>query len=126
MIGTIGNLYLEESEDINYAIKNIGLFKTSQNPQWSYFTYLWLKSELGNRFIHENRSGSTQEYISLGSLRSISFFVESERQVIKFNSLIKDYFQKIKFNQTQIRILEKLRDTLLPKLMSGDVRIQMN
>jgi type I restriction enzyme S subunit len=123
MIGTIGNLYLEESDNIDYAIKNIGLFKTSQNPKWRYFTYLWLKSELGSQFIHENRSGSTQEYISLGNLRSIVFYVESEFQVGEFNSVVNELFMKIKSNQTQIRTLTALRDTLLPKLMSGEVRV---
>ena len=32
-------------------------------------------------------------------------------------------FQKIKTNMFQIRTLEELRDTLLPKLMSGEVRV---
>jgi type I restriction enzyme S subunit len=36
-----------------------------------------------------------------------------------FNSL----FNKIKSNQTQIRTLTALRDTLLPKLMSGEVSL---
>jgi len=43
----------------------------------------------------------------------------------KFENLINPSFKKIEFNKTQIRILEKLRDTLLPKLMSGEVRIEM-
>ncbi len=125
MIGTIGNLFLEESDSVDYAIKNIGLFKTSQNPKWRYFTYLWLKSDLGSQFIHENRSGSTQEYISLGNLRSIAFYVESESQVSEFNSVVNQLFKKIKSNQTQIRTLTALRDTLLPKLMSGEVRVDI-
>jgi len=123
MIGTIGNIYIEESKSIDYAIKNIGLFKTSQNIVWCYFTYLWLKSDLGKEFIHESRSGSTQEYISLGSLRSIKFNVPSKDIALKFNEKAKNYFSKIKSNQTQFRILEKMRDTLLPKLMRGEVRV---
>jgi type I restriction enzyme S subunit len=126
MIGTIGNLFLEESDNIDYAIKNIGLFKTSQNPKWRYFTYLWLKSDLGSQFIHENRSGSTQEYISLGNLRSIIFYVESDSQVGEFNSVVTEIFKKIKSNQIQIRTLTALRDTLLPKLMSGEIRINQS
>lgn len=126
MIGTIGNIYIEESKDINYAIKNIGLFKTSQNTSWCYFTYLWLKSEFGEDFIHKNRSGSTQEYISLGSLRSIKFRIPSKVIVIEFNEKIKNYYLKIKNNQTQIRTLEKLRDTLLPKLMNGEVKVSID
>jgi type I restriction enzyme S subunit len=123
MIGTIGIIYLEQSNDIDYAIKNIGLFKTSQNRLWKYFTVLWLKCDLGNEFIHENRSGSTQEYISLGSLRSIKFSIPSLEIVELFNKDVEPLFQKIKSNQTQIRTLTALRDTLLPKLMSGEVRV---
>lgn len=33
--------------------------------------------------------------------------------------------QRLKLNAAQIRTLEKLRDTLLPKLMSGEVRVRL-
>lgn len=126
MIGTIGLIYLEKSKYINYAIKNIGLFKTSQNPKWTYFTYSWLKSDLGQDFIFQNRSGSTQEYISLGGLRSIVFYYRDEKQVEEFNAKVHKLFEKVYLNQMQIQTLEKLRDTLLPKLMSGEVRVKMD
>ena len=126
MIGTIGLTYLEQSETLGYAIKNIGLFKTSQNPDWRYYTFLWINSSLGKEFIHEHRSGSTQEYIALSSLRSIVFDVPPLNLLLEFNKVIHAYFQKIKNNMLQIHTLEKLRDTLLPKLMSGEVRVDYN
>jgi len=126
MIGTIGIVYLEQSEIIEYAIKNIGLFKTSQNPTWKYFSFLWLKSNLGQEFIYEHRNGSTQEYIALGSLRSIIFKVPPTNIIIEFNNFVSTYFQKTKINQSQIRTLTQLRDTLLPKLMSGEVKVENN
>jgi len=125
MIGTIGLTYLEQSETVDYAIKNIGLFKTSQNLDWCYYTLLWLNSSLGKDFVHEYRSGSTQEYIALGSLRSIVFYAPPKDFLLKFNGVIHPYFEKIKNSMLQIRTLEKLRDTLLPKLMSGEVRVEL-
>jgi type I restriction enzyme S subunit len=41
----------------------------------------------------------------------------------KFNAFTKGYFQKISSNADQIKTLAKQRDTLLPKLLSGDIRI---
>ena len=123
MIGTIGLTYLVQSETVNYAIKNIGLFKTSQNPDWRYYTFLWLSSSVGKEFIHEYRSGSTQEYIALGSLRSIVFDAPPKDLLSRFNEVIHPYFDKIKTNMLQIQTLEKLWDTLLPKLMSGEVKV---
>lgn len=73
MIGTIGLIYLEQAEAVNYPFKNVGLFKASQNPKWMAYTCFWLKSNLGEQFLDEHISDSTQEYVSLGSLRSISF-----------------------------------------------------
>jgi type I restriction enzyme, S subunit len=124
MIGTIGLIYLEQSSDIDYAIKNIGLFKTSQNLDWAIYTYLWLKSPTGRQFIDEHKSGSTQEYVALGSLRSIAFKSPPLKALKEFNKFASEYFSKMSSNRTQIRTLEKLRDNLLPKLMSGEVRVE--
>ncbi len=124
MIGTIGLVYIESNSNIDYAIKNVGLFKTSQNITWVYFTYLWLRSSLGREFIFESKSGSTQQYISLGSLRNIKFTLPKNAKIDLFNSEVKTLFDKIFYNQTQIHTLQSLRDTLLPKLMSGEVRVE--
>ncbi len=125
MIGTLGLTYLEQSETIDYAIKNIALFKTSQKTEWVYYTYLWLNSSLGNDFIKNYKGGSTQEYISLGNLRSIVFVKPDSISLNNFNSIIKPIYDKIKFNQSQIQSLTQTRDVLLPKLMSGETRVKM-
>ena len=54
----------------------------------------------------------------------MSFFIPPEAVLTKFDKAIKPVFLKIKTNQKQIRTLETLRDTLLPKLMSGEVRVK--
>ena len=41
----------------------------------------------------------------------------------QFNNIVLPSLDKITYNLSQIRTLEKLRDTLLPKLMSGEVRV---
>ncbi len=126
MIGTIGLIYIEQSNNINYAIKNVGLLKTSQNKKWLYFTYLWLSSSLGRKFVFENKSGSTQQYISLGSLRNIAFFIPKNIDIDSFNGEVESLFNKIYNNQIKIKTLENMRDILLPKLMNGEVRILSN
>ena len=44
--------------------------------------------------------------------------------LLEFNKEIEMYFEKINKNKHQIRTLIQLRDTLLPKLMSGEVRLK--
>lgn len=123
MIGTLGLIHYVDSEP-DFAIKNMGLFKSSQKPKFANFFFLLLKGPIGQKFIHENAVGSTQEYITLGSLRNFEFNYPGEKLIIEFDLEVQPLFQKIKSNTTQIRTLTQLRDTLLPKLMSGEVRVK--
>jgi type I restriction enzyme S subunit len=123
MIGTLGLIHYVDEEPV-FAIKNIGLFKSSQKPEFAKFLYLLLKSPIGKDFVYENADGSTQEYISLGNLRSFTFYYPGDKILHDFNKLIEPYFCKLFQNKIQIRKLSKLRDTLLPKLFSGEVKVK--
>jgi len=122
MIGTLGLIHYVDEEP-SYAIKNIGLFKSSNKPEFSKYLYLLLKSPIGKDFIFENADGSTQEYIALGNLRSFLFEYPGDLIIKKFDVIIEPYFNKICRNKRQIRTLTRLRNTLLPKLMSGEVMV---
>lgn len=124
MIGTLGLLHFVFYKP-DYAIKNIGLIRTSKNLEFSKFIYLLFKSDLGNEFIFENSSGSTQQYISLSALRDFEINVPDKVTLDSFNQETDALFLKIFSNCNQIKKLENLRDTLLPKLMNGDVRVEV-
>jgi type I restriction enzyme S subunit len=47
----------------------------------------------------------------------------TENTIEEFKIIVENSFDKIKSNQQQIHTLEKMRDTLLPKLMSGEVKV---
>jgi len=124
MIGTLGLIHLV-NDDPDYAIKNIGLFKASQKSWFTKYLYLLLRSPIGQKFIYESADGSTQEYITLSNLRNFEFLYPGEILIKEFNIKIEPLFTKIKLNTNQIRTLTQLRDTLLPKLMSGEVRVKL-
>lgn len=125
MIGTIGRLHLVINEDVNFAIKNVALYKTSKTPKFIYYIYLHLKSIKGKQYIDENSDGSTQEYVALGNLRSMTITVPDKVTLDKFNDLILPMFKKIEKNKDQINTLTNFINTLLPKLISGEVRVKM-
>jgi len=124
MIGTLGLIHYVDQEP-DFAIKNMGLFKSSQKPSFARFLFLLLISPEGKRFVYENADGSTQEYITLGSLRKFEFKYPGEKRIIEFDLEVKPIFQKIDTNLSQIRTLTQFRDNLLPKLMSGEVRVNL-
>lgn len=70
-------------------------------------------------------SGSHQR-VKPGDILSIKFLSPSTEYIAAFSKTVSHFFKKIKSNQQQIQTLEKLRDTLLPKLMSGEVRVRVD
>ena len=124
MIGTVGLLYLVFDEDIKFAIKNIGLFKTSKNIEYAEFIYLLLDSDYGKSYFRSRLAGTTQSYITLGSLREMLVILPNSKIIKEFKILVQPVFKKYHLNNQQIQTLTKTRDSLLPKLMSGQLRVK--
>lgn len=123
MIGTVGLLYFVLDKNIDFAIKNVGLFKTSQNKEMAEYVYLFLNSKVGLQYIQGSIVGTTQSYVSLTVLRKIPIVIPQNNIVKIFNKLTQPIFCKIYNNNSQIQTLSALRDGLLPKLMKGEVRV---
>ena len=68
-------------------------------------------------------SGSHQR-VKPEDMLNITFRTPSLDYLEQYSSLIAPSMQKVASNKQQIKTLENLRDTLLPKLMSGEVRVQ--
>lgn len=103
--------------------QRVGLLK----PQFygaEYLAYLYLNSEIGQDYIQNAATGSAQPNISASQIEACPF-PEINIESLKYHANeIKIYFDKIVYNLGNIETLEKIRDTLLPKLMSGEVRVQ--
>ena len=123
MIGTVGVFYLV-NEAPNYAIKNIGLFKTSEVPELKYYMFLFLNSDYSSQYIKSQLAGSTQQYLTLKVLRSFPFLYPTRDVLNEFNSIVSNYFEMIQNNIIENQTLTTLRDALLPKLISGEVRVK--
>ncbi|SSS86688.1 specificity determinant for hsdM and hsdR [Acinetobacter baumannii] len=68
-------------------------------------------------------SGSHQR-VKPEDMLNITFRTPCLDYLEQYSSLIAPSMQKVASNKQQIQTLENLRDTLLPKLMSGEVRVQ--
>ena len=93
-------------------------------PYGNLVGYLALKSREGQDHVINACSGSAQENISSTGLENMEFTPYSKERTESFGKDAKPLFEKIIFNLHQIRTLTQLRDTLLPKLMSGEVRVK--
>lgn len=69
-------------------------------------------------------TGAVQPKINQGNLNSMPFLLPSKEVAEAFTNAIKPWFAKFRANQEEIRTLSSIRDSLLPKLMSGDMRVK--
>ena len=90
----------------------------------SVFIYLWLKVNID--YVKSHANGSTFQEISKTTFKALKIAIPPKELRLMFDEIVNGNFKKIRTNSYQIRTLEKLRGTLLPKLMSGEVRITSN
>ncbi|WP_108819916.1 restriction endonuclease subunit S [Pseudovibrio sp. Alg231-02] len=125
MIGTVGVSYFVLQPEVNFAIKNIGLFRTSEVEQLRNYFYLLLKSPKMKAYLEARMAGTTQKYLSLKTLRSIEMLAPSKELLAAFNDLVNPLMDKIFISCSEADKLASLRDTLLPKLLSGELTTEV-
>ena len=107
MIGTIGLMYRVKSQP-NYAIKNMGLFKISDEIK-SKWLYYYLKSPKMQDYIKSLLNGSTQQYITLSNLRQIPIEMpENEGDMKKIIKVLDLIDKKIQINTKTNDNLQKI------------------
>lgn len=123
MIGTVGLISYVIDSPVEFAIKNVGLFKTSQHPSLDLYILYYLKNKSTTQHIENCLAGSTQKYISLGELRKLPIVVPSPDELAAYNLVVRPIVSEIALLVQENRRLSDLRDTLLPKLMSGELDV---
>lgn len=91
----------------------------------SQFLYYLIMTPKVREQIIGATNGSTVNMLAIDGLQRTQFSLPPKDKVMEFSKLIKLYWKKKGDNQIQIRTLTRLRDTLLPKLMSGEVRVKI-
>ena len=96
-----------------------------QNDQWLYFLYEWLTYKENYDEIASGVSGTSGSHqrIDPKVIFDNECPIMDKETLLQYNELAKPLFEKIKSNQQQIITLTTQRDSLLPRLMNGEVRI---
>ena len=102
--------------------RGVAAFRYKKNKEFYTYTYFKMKSLIED-IKQFNESGTVFGCIGKKDFEEIEILIPENRDVENFQKNVKPIDDKIIENCIQIRTLEKLRDNLLPKLMSGEVRV---
>ncbi|EHA5194914.1 restriction endonuclease subunit S [Escherichia coli] len=87
------------------------------------YLYFWLQTNVAKTDIDGRATGSTVVGIRQSELKKIIVMAPQKTVVESFSKLTALYLAKIDSNEKQNTVLENLRDTLLPKLLSGEITL---
>lgn len=119
--GTVGKFCLA-GKPMAFSQTNYGILP--KNNQNFFFIYLLIGYVVNT--LKAAAYGSVFDTITSRLFDELSIALPGENIINEFDLKVKIFFEKIFTNQIQIQTLEKLRDTLLPKLMSGEVRVALD
>ncbi|MDQ2720446.1 MAG: restriction endonuclease subunit S [Bacteroidota bacterium] len=115
-VGTLGTIQLVR--DKIWISDNVLV----SEPKHCYNLY-FSKFVLSSFDFNSLNRGSTQPLISQSDLKNQIALLPAKEHLLKFNDIVKGFYEKIFNNNNEIFNLSKIRDALLPKLMSGEIDV---
>lgn len=114
---TVGRIAITDGEmATNEAIAH---FKTDK-PEINEYLYCYLK-----KFNYQTMGSTSSIATAVNSkiIKAMPFIVPTDEEIREFHDIAAPMFSLIKSNQQEINRLSVLRDSLLPKLMSGELDV---
>lgn len=81
------------------------------------YLYLYLKQ------VHITGTGTTQQQLTVPDFQKTEILVPTQKIMSQFTDILEPIFKKLWANQIENEEMSSLRDTLLPKLMSGEIDV---
>ncbi|GET22711.1 restriction endonuclease subunit S [Prolixibacter denitrificans] len=103
---------------------DILVIRAKSNAWFAFSLFAFFQTKVVD-FANSASGGTRMPRTNWNTLAKFPIAIPPIDVVTKFNDVVNPSIEKIKYNQKQIRVLEKMRDTLLPKLMSGEVRVNL-
>ncbi|HOQ04918.1 MAG TPA: restriction endonuclease subunit S [Anaerohalosphaeraceae bacterium] len=104
--------------------EHVFILRAKEETVSQEYLFLWLDLPEITGAIRNLNSNSAQPGINREQVKTLDILLPDRLKMVVFNQTIKPVFEKIFKNCKQIQTLSKLRDTLLPKLMKGEIRVK--
>ena len=123
--GTIGKVCTIDERLNNSNMNQAVAFIRLDNIEllFGFILYL-LKSDFIQNEIKANIVQAVQANVSLGTLKQLKFAYPNENILKMYNDIIMSIYKTQLSNKIEVENLIKVRDSLLPKLMSGEIMVK--
>ncbi len=131
IMGYVSEWLFDEKIIVIGRVGTHGVIQRFSLPTWPSDNTLVFKSDyynysyqiLNNVNFSELNRGSTQPLITQTDMKNIRILIPDNECLVFYETVTNSIFDKIEINNKESQTLSTLRDTLLPKLMSGELRV---
>jgi type I restriction enzyme S subunit len=102
---------------------NQHLFKVTSTKYDKWFYYAWTHHHLAQFVAMAADKTTTMGHIKRGALENAEVFIPNQHHYATIECLLTPLYEQIINNRVESRKLALLRDTLLPRLMSGELSV---
>jgi Restriction endonuclease S subunits len=110
--------------ELNLADKEYIIGRGIASIRSNYWPFLFLYFNFNRELLKSLEKGTTYDAIVKEDIENLLIVLPPSHILQSFHSLVEPLFQKIILNQKQIMTLRKIRDTLLPLLVFGKLRVE--
>ena len=123
-VAILGNTAVMAVDNQYLLNQRVGLLRCNGKYEISYpYIYLLTNSKDFLQDLRSRANSGVQVNLSSAAIKESSIIIPSRSTNIKFNQIVKPMFEITFKNNMEIDRLSSLRDTLLPKLMSGEIDV---
>ena len=122
--GTLGRFALVDNTIIPANTNQaVAIIRANKNVISSEYLYSFFIGNWHNEYYAKRVQQAVQANLSLTTIKSLPIFVLSNEDMMRYNDLVTPIFKAMKANEYENLCLSALRDTLLQKLMNGEIDV---
>jgi len=122
-VGDVGSVFLCPKLNKPMTLGNNIIMLRSEQDNLKYYLYIWFKWLYGQSLIQGIKGGSAQPKFNKTDFKNLPIFLPHNDLLEQFHQTVKPMFDLIEKNNEENQALTVIRDTLLPKLMSGELDV---
>ena len=120
----IGSIAMLKEFDIGLVSPVYTVFEVKEDITPTYF-YYYMKQPMFLEMIKHHAIGTTRQNFPFEAFKMFPIVVPPMELQLKFEEIAKPIEQKISKLKEENEVLAEIRDTLLPKLMSGEIPVEV-
>lgn len=125
-VGDVGSVFLCPKLNKPMTLGNNIIMVRAKQENLQYYLYIWFKWFYGQYLMQSIKGGSAQPKFNKTDFKNLPIFLPTDDLLEKFHKTVKPIFKLIDKKNIENKSLIKFRDTILPKLMNGEIDINKN